>query len=58
MPLGPGSIAIIAFIAILIFGADKLPKLGKATGESLREFKNATKGIADDDDDANKKQDK
>lgn len=48
--LGPMSIILIAVVALLIFGPKKLPELGKAFGSSLREFKNATKGIADDDD--------
>jgi sec-independent protein translocase protein TatA len=60
MGLGPASIAIIAIVALIIFGPKKLPELGRAAGNTLREFKNATKGLADDDDDDknNKKQDK
>ncbi|MFJ7669548.1 twin-arginine translocase TatA/TatE family subunit [Lysinibacillus sp. NPDC097195] len=50
----PVSLVIIGVVAILIFGPKKLPELGKAMGSTLREFKNATKGLADDDDD-NKK---
>lgn len=46
---GPGSLIIIAVIALLIFGPKKLPDIGKAFGSSLREFKNATKGLAEDD---------
>ena len=46
---GPGSWVIIALVALLIFGPKKLPELGKAAGNTLREFKNATKGIADED---------
>ncbi|MEW9503267.1 twin-arginine translocase TatA/TatE family subunit [Jeotgalibacillus marinus] len=55
----PGGISLvfIAVVALLIFGPKKLPELGKAAGSTLREFKNATKGLADDDDD-NKKEDK
>ncbi|MEB1808943.1 MAG: twin-arginine translocase TatA/TatE family subunit [Bacillaceae bacterium] len=53
--LGVGSIVLIALVALLIFGPKKLPELGKAAGNTLREFKNATKGLADDDDDNNKK---
>ena len=45
---GPGSLIIIAIIALLVFGPKKLPEIGKAFGSSLREFKNATKGLADD----------
>jgi sec-independent protein translocase protein TatA len=51
MPIGPGSLILIAIVALLIFGPKKLPELGKAAGNTLREFKNATKGLADDDDD-------
>ena len=54
---GPLSLVIIAVVALLIFGPKKLPELGKAAGSTLREFKDATKGLADDDDDS-KKEDK
>ncbi|RST72812.1 twin-arginine translocase TatA/TatE family subunit [Siminovitchia acidinfaciens] len=55
--VGPGSLIIIALVALLIFGPKKLPELGKAAGSTLREFKNATKGLADDDDEKDKKKD-
>ncbi|MFC0562144.1 twin-arginine translocase TatA/TatE family subunit [Halalkalibacter alkalisediminis] len=58
MGLGAGSIAIIALVALLIFGPKKLPELGKAAGNTLREFKQATKGLADDDEDKKKENDK
>jgi sec-independent protein translocase protein TatA len=32
-------------IALLLFGPKKLPDLGRAVGKSIREFKNATRGI-------------
>ncbi|KQL51029.1 preprotein translocase subunit TatA [Heyndrickxia shackletonii] len=48
---GIGSLIIIVIVALLVFGPKKLPQLGKAAGSTLREFKNATKGLADDDDD-------
>ena len=44
---GPVSLIIIAIIALLVFGPKKLPEIGKAFGSSLREFKNATKGLAE-----------
>lgn len=53
--LSAGSIVLIAIVALLVFGPKKLPELGKAAGKTLREFKNATKGLADDDDDDKKK---
>ncbi|MBM7606650.1 twin-arginine translocase TatA/TatE family subunit [Metabacillus litoralis] len=49
--VGIGSLLLIVFVALLIFGPKKLPELGKAAGNTLREFKNATKGLADDEDD-------
>ena len=55
MAPGIGSLLIIAVIALLIFGPKKLPEIGKAFGSSLREFKNATKGLTSDDDDTVKK---
>ncbi|MDD1505244.1 MULTISPECIES: twin-arginine translocase TatA/TatE family subunit [Lysinibacillus] len=54
-PIGPMSLIIIGIVALLIFGPKKLPELGKAFGSTLREFKNATKGLADEDDDDKKK---
>ncbi|CAM5390532.1 preprotein translocase subunit TatA [Bacillus safensis FO-36b] [Bacillus safensis subsp. safensis] len=47
-PIGPGSLILIAIVALIIFGPKKLPELGRAAGDTLREFKNATKGLADD----------
>lgn len=49
MGIGVPSLILIAVVALLIFGPKKLPEIGKAFGSSLREFKNATKGLADDD---------
>lgn len=51
----PLSLIIIGVIALLIFGPKKLPELGKAMGSTLREFRHATKGLTDDDDDDVKK---
>ena len=56
MPIGIGSLLLIVFVALLIFGPKKLPELGKAAGNTLREFKHATKGLADDEDEEEKKE--
>lgn len=40
----PGLILILV-IALIIFGPNKLPELGKAAGSTLREFKSATKDL-------------
>ena len=55
--IGPGSFILIVVVALLRFGPKKLPELGRAAGNTLREFKNATKGLADDDSDNKKKED-
>ena len=43
----PGLILILT-VALVIFGPNKLPEIGRAFGKSIREFKKATDGIADD----------
>ena len=47
--LGFGEIAILLFVALLIFGPSKLPQLGKAAGQTLKEFRTGLKGIMDED---------
>ncbi|MBT2636822.1 MULTISPECIES: twin-arginine translocase TatA/TatE family subunit [unclassified Bacillus (in: firmicutes)] len=43
----PGLILILV-IALIIFGPNKLPEIGRAVGKSMKEFKNATSGLTDD----------
>lgn len=43
--LGTTEMLIIAGVIVLLFGASKLPKLGGAVGESIKNFK---KGIKDE----------
>lgn len=43
--LGPSEIILIAVLLLILFGAKKLPEIGKALGKGLREFKSATKEI-------------
>lgn len=40
----PGLILIVA-LALIIFGPNKLPEMGKAAGQTLREFKNSTRDV-------------
>lgn len=47
--IGFPSLILILIVALLVFGPSKLPEIGKAAGSSLKEFKNATKGIMGDD---------
>ncbi|GIP61836.1 Sec-independent protein translocase protein TatA [Virgibacillus pantothenticus] len=43
----PGLILILT-IALVIFGPKKLPKIGKAAGETLKEFKNSANDLTSD----------
>ncbi len=54
--LGIGSVILIVLVALIIFGPKKLPELGKAAGSTLREFKKATKGLIDEEDDMKQKE--
>ncbi|HTD76760.1 MAG TPA: twin-arginine translocase TatA/TatE family subunit [Chloroflexota bacterium] len=47
--LQPGHLIVILVIVLLIFGPGKLPELGKAMGDGLRELKKATGGGDDKD---------
>ena len=44
----PGLILILG-LALIVFGPKKLPELGRAVGQSLREFKHSTKGLIEDE---------
>lgn len=52
---GGASLFIIAIIALIIFGPKKLPEFGRAAGQTLREFKNATNGMMNEHDENDKK---
>lgn len=47
-PLGPFELLIILAIVVLIFGASRLPELGKGIGRGIKNFKEATRGDKDD----------
>ena len=42
--IGVPELLLILLIVILIFGANKLPQLGKGLGQGLRNFKESIKG--------------
>jgi sec-independent protein translocase protein TatA len=48
--IGPLEVAIVAIIALIIFGPKRLPELGKSLGDGMREFKASISGENDDDD--------
>lgn len=45
--LQPWHLIVLAVVAFLLFGAKRLPELGKGLGEGLKGFKEGLKGIAD-----------
>ncbi|WNF36914.1 twin-arginine translocase TatA/TatE family subunit [Bacillaceae bacterium IKA-2] len=48
----PGLILILV-IALIIFGPKKLPEMGRAIGDTLKEFKKSAREIAEDKSDDN-----
>lgn len=48
--IGVPGLIIILVIALILFGPAKLPQLGKAIGETLREFKSSTRELVKDSD--------
>ena len=41
--LGIPELLVILFIIILIFGANRLPEIGRGIGKGIRNFKDATR---------------
>lgn len=46
---GPLEILIIFLVVLLLFGGKKLPEVGRALGEGIKEFKRAIQGKTDSD---------
>ncbi len=46
---GPAELLIIAVIVLLIFGAKRLPEIGKGIGGAVKEFKKIKKDLATDE---------
>lgn len=41
MPFGPVELILILVVAFVLFGARKLPEIGRGLGQGLREMRNA-----------------
>jgi sec-independent protein translocase protein TatA len=52
MPFGisPAELAILLVIVLLLFGAKRLPEIGRSLGSGMREFKDSISGKREDDD--------
>lgn len=49
--IGFPSMILIVIVALIIFGPKKLPEIGKAAGQTLREFKKSTNDMMNDEED-------
>jgi len=47
----PGLILILV-ITLIIFGPKKLPEIGKATGQTLKEFKSSARELTNEEEEA------
>ncbi len=52
---GPMEMVVILLVVVLLFGAKRLPEIGRALGEGIREFKKSIKDASDGDSEKNKK---
>ena len=53
--IGLGELVVILLILLLVFGAKRLPEIGRSLGKTVNEFK---KGMRDDSSDASDEADK
>lgn len=49
--LGIPSLILIFVTALLIFGPNKLPEIGKAAGQTIKEFKKSANDLINSNDD-------
>lgn len=47
--IGLTELLVILLIVVLIFGAGRLPQLGRGIGEGIRNFKDSLRGAAEDE---------
>lgn len=48
--VGWPQLLIVLVIVLLVFGAKRLPEVGRSLGAGMREFKDGVKGLDDHDD--------
>lgn len=55
--IGLPEVLFILLIALLLFGAARLPEIGRSLGKALSEFKKGVKDISDTKEDDDQKKD-
>src|SRR5882757_402747 len=43
--IGSSEMILIVFVALLLFGGEKLPELARGLGKGIRDFKDASEGV-------------
>ncbi|SES02319.1 twin-arginine translocase TatA/TatE family subunit [Salipaludibacillus aurantiacus] len=56
--IGIPGLIIILVIALIVFGPKKLPEMGRAVGDTLKEFKKSTRELTRDDESDEQKDDR
>ncbi len=46
---GPWELMVILLIVMVVFGAKRLPEIGKGMGKGIREFKSSLREISEDE---------
>ena len=46
---GPMELVVILLVVLLLFGTKRLPEIGRAMGEGIREFKKSLKEASSDE---------
>jgi sec-independent protein translocase protein TatA len=47
--IGTGEIILLLLLALLLFGAKRLPEIGRSLGSGMREFKDSVTGKSHDE---------
>jgi sec-independent protein translocase protein TatA len=48
MPFAWWELVLILLVLLLVFGAKRLPEMGRSLGKGMREFKDSVSGLDDD----------
>ncbi|MDD3875707.1 MAG: twin-arginine translocase TatA/TatE family subunit [Bacteroidales bacterium] len=53
--IGPTEVIVVLIVVLLLFGGKKIPELMRGLGKGMKEFKDASRGITEDDENDSKK---